>query len=156
MGPRLALSVFVAAQGAIGFIMSGCYVYLQQPQYIGAFVVIYGIFLMLGEMGPGDNIGLIASKTCGTGIRGKYYAIAAAFGKIGAFVGSYIFPYIEDAGGGADTVKGGQYPFFVASSLCFFSACIVWLLPRIDQVRKKEISYPLFQRFVSPLRVPTK
>lgn len=30
-------------------------------------------------------------------------------------------------------IKQGQYPFYVASSLCFFSACIVWLLPRIDQ-----------------------
>lgn len=30
-------------------------------------------------------------------------------------------------------IKQGQYPFFVASSLAFFSATIVWLLPRIDQ-----------------------
>ena len=84
-------------------------------------------------MGPGDNIGLVASKTCATGIRGEYYAIAAALGKIGAFVGTYVFPHIIAAGGGEETVKGGQYPFFVASSLCFLSACIVWLLPRIDQ-----------------------
>ena len=42
MGPRLALSVFVAAQGVVGFIMSGAYGQLQQPQYIGAFVVVYG------------------------------------------------------------------------------------------------------------------
>ena len=83
-------------------------------------------------MGPGDNIGLVASKTCATGIRGEYYAIAAAMGKIGAFIGNYVFPVIQ-ADGGGDTVKGGQYPFYVASSLCFFSACIVWLLPRIDQ-----------------------
>ena len=84
-------------------------------------------------MGPGDNIGLVASKTCATGIRGEYYAIAAAMGKIGAFVGTYVFPVIVNDGGGEDTVHGGQYPFFVASSLCFFSACIVWLLPQIDQ-----------------------
>lgn len=81
-----------------------------------------------------DNIGLIASKTCGTGIRGKYYAIAAAMGKVGAFIGTYIFPHIEKAGGPPGSVKYGQYPFFVASSLCFLSACLVWLLPRIDQV----------------------
>lgn len=31
--------------------MSGCYAYLQKPEYIGAFVVVYGIFLMLGEIG---------------------------------------------------------------------------------------------------------
>lgn len=55
-------------------------------------------------------------------------------GKIGAFIGTYIFPHIENAGGGPGTVKGGQYPFYLASSLCFLSACLVWLLPRIDQV----------------------
>lgn len=42
MGPRLALSVFVACQGAVGFIMSGCYAELKKPEYIGAFVVVYG------------------------------------------------------------------------------------------------------------------
>jgi hypothetical protein len=87
---------------------------------------------MLGEMGPGDNIGLIASKTSATGIRGEYYAIAAALGKVGAFIGNYIFPHIM-AAGGSSVIKQGQYPFYVASSLCFLSACIVWLLPRIDQ-----------------------
>lgn len=83
MGPRLALGVFVICQGIVGFIMAGCYEWLQEPKYIGAFVVIYGIFLALGEVGPGDNIGLVASKTCATGVRGQYYAIAAACGKIG-------------------------------------------------------------------------
>lgn len=55
MGPRFALSTFVACQGAVGFIMSGCYGYLREPANIGGFVVIYGIFLMLGEMGPGGK-----------------------------------------------------------------------------------------------------
>ena len=113
--------------------MSGCYKWLQEPQYIGAFVVIYGIFLMLGEIGPGDNIGLVAAKTSATGVRGQYYAIAAACGKIGAFIGGYVFPVIEADGGGESAVKGGQYPFFVASSLCFLSAFLVWCLPTINQ-----------------------
>ncbi|KAK5738824.1 glycerophosphoinositol permease [Elasticomyces elasticus] len=124
MGPRLALMVFVVAQGVLGLIMSGCYEWLQKPEYIGAFVVVYG---------PGDNIGLVASKTCATGIRGQYYAIAAATGKIGAFVGGYVFPVIEADGGGADTLHGGQYPFYVASALCFFSAFLVFWLPQINQ-----------------------
>src|ERR1700753_2209777 len=98
---------------------------------------------MLGEMGPGDNIGLVASKSCATGIRGQYYAIAAATGKIGAFIGTYIFPIIEADGGGDTTVRGGQYPFYVASSLCFLSAAIVWLLPRIDQdtIEKEDLRF---------------
>ncbi|KAK0847291.1 glycerophosphoinositol permease [Friedmanniomyces endolithicus] len=132
LGPKRALMIFVAAQGVLGFIMSGCYEWLQQPKYIGAFVVVYGVFLMLGEMGPGDNIGLVASKTCATGIRGQYYAIAAATGKVGGLVGGYVFPIIQADGGGA-TLHGGQYPFYVASALCFFSAFLVFWLPNINQ-----------------------
>lgn len=77
------------------------------------------------------------------GIRGQYYAIAAATGKIGGFIGQYIFPYIQKAGGGADTIRGGQYPFFVASSLCFLSAFLVWCLPTINQdtIEKEDIKF---------------
>ena len=52
---------------------------------------------------------------------------------MGSVIGNYIFPIIEADGGPSGSVKAGQYPFFVASSLCFVSASIVWLLPRIDQ-----------------------
>ena len=120
--------------------MSGCYGYLQQPQYIAAFVVVYGIIPMLGETGPGDNIGLVASKSCATGIRGQHYAIAAAMGKIGAFIGRYVFPVFVDDGAGQDIAKGGQHPFYVRNSLCFLSACIVWFLPRSnhDTIEKED------------------
>ena len=135
IGPRAALATGVTAQGLVGFLMSGLYPTLNTPAHVGGFVVIYGIFLTLGEIGPGDNIGLVASKTSATAIRGQYYGIAAAFGKIGAFVGSYLFPIIQDnAPGGSTSNRAGQDPFFVASSLCLFSAFLaIFLLPHIGQ-----------------------
>jgi MFS family permease len=69
MGPKKTLFIGVAAQGVIGFVMAGCYPWLRRPENVAGFVVVYGVFLALGEFGPGDNIGLIASKTCATGIR---------------------------------------------------------------------------------------
>lgn len=112
--------------------MSGLYPTLSQVKNVPAFVVVYGIFLSLGEFGPGDNIGLLASKTCATGVRGQYYAVAAAIGKIGAFVGTYIFPYIEAAGG--DGNASAQYPFYVSSSLCILSAFVaLTCLPHVGQ-----------------------
>lgn len=65
--------------------MAALYSHLDNSAHVGGFVVVYGIFLALGEVGPGDNIGLVASKTSATSIRGQYYGIAAAMGKIGAF-----------------------------------------------------------------------
>jgi hypothetical protein len=39
--------------------------------------------------GPGNCMGLLASKTSPTAIRGQYYGVAAAIGKVGAFVGTW-------------------------------------------------------------------
>lgn len=139
LGPRISLVVGVALQGIVGYIMAGNYEHLTKN--IGAFVVVYGIFLTLGEFGPGDQIGPIASKTCASSIRGQYYGVAAAVGKVGAFVGTKSFPYIIKNLGGADSVKGNQGPFWIASSLCIFSAVLaLFFLPPLgqDQVMKED------------------
>jgi MFS family permease len=133
IGPRYALASGAAAQAVVGFIMSGLYPQLAKPENVAGFCVVYGIFLSLGEVGPGDNIGLVASKTCATGVRGQYYAIAAAMGKIGAFVGTYVFPYIEAAGGSSVNATA-QYPFYVSSAGCVLMTLIVlFCLPHIGQ-----------------------
>ncbi|KAI0133526.1 major facilitator superfamily domain-containing protein [Xylariales sp. AK1849] len=124
LGPRWTLIIGVSAQAVVGFIMAGCYAKLAQPAVVGGFAVVYGIFLSLGELGPGNNIGLLAAKTCATGVRGQYYGIAAALGKIGAFVGTYVFPYIVAAGG--DTNTQAQYPFYVSSCGCVISALLAF------------------------------
>jgi MFS family permease len=142
VGPRYALATGVILQGIVGFAMAGSYSTLKQASHVGGFAVVYGLFLSLGEFGPGDNIGLIASKTCATGVRGQYYAIAAAVGKIGAFVGTYIFPYIEKAGGEGD--GSAQYPFYVSSALCIFSGFLaLFCLPHIgqDTITEEDIKF---------------
>lgn len=142
IGPRYTLVGGVFAQAVVGFIMSGLYATLATSAHVAGFVVVYGIFLSLGELGPGDNIGLIASKTSATAVRGQYYGIAAAFGKIGAFVGTYIFPIIQD--NAPNPTRAGQDPFFVSSSLCVFSACLaLFLLPHIgqDTITEEDIKF---------------
>ncbi|ORY61277.1 major facilitator superfamily domain-containing protein [Pseudomassariella vexata] len=145
IGPRYALALGVTLQSITGFIMAGCYAKLSQPSVVGAFAVVYGIFLSFGELGPGNNIGLLASKTCATGVRGQYYGIAAAIGKIGAFVGTWVFPYIMAAGG--DGIASVQYPFYVSSCLCILSAALVlFCLPHIgqDTITKEDIQFREF------------
>jgi MFS family permease len=75
MGPKKTLCIGVTLQGIIGFIMAGCYPWLNKSQNVAGFVVVYGVFLALGEFGPGDNIGLVASKTCATGIRYVHHQV---------------------------------------------------------------------------------
>lgn len=54
--------------------------------------VVYGIFLSFGELGPGNCLGLLASKSSPTAVRGQFYGVAAAIGKVGAFVCCRLFP----------------------------------------------------------------
>lgn len=138
IGPRYALAAGVTLQAIVGFIMAGCYSRLAKPDVVAAFAVVYGIFQSLGEIGPGNNIGLLAAKTCATGVRGQYYGIAAAIGKLGAFVGTYVFPHIIAAAGDSETLSA-QYPFWVSSSLCVFSALLV--LAFVPQVGQDTIQY---------------
>ncbi|KAF2227622.1 MFS phospholipid transporter Git1 [Elsinoe ampelina] len=134
IGPKKTLGYGVLAQAVVGFIMAGCYAPLSRPENVAGFVVVYGVFLSLGELGPGDNIGLVASKTCATAVRGQYYGIAAALGKVGAFVGTQVLSILYNRYEETDPVKAGQLPFFISSALCVVSAGLaLFLLPHIGQ-----------------------
>lgn len=87
LGPKYTMITGLLCQAVIGFIMSG--LYRQLSNHIAAFAVVYGIFLSFGEFGPGNCLGLLAAKTGPTAVRGKFYGLAAAVGKVGAFVGTW-------------------------------------------------------------------
>ncbi|KAE9962911.1 hypothetical protein BLS_009899 [Venturia inaequalis] len=148
--PRQILGGFFVAQGILGFIMAACYKQLAEPKNTGAFVVVYGIFLAFGEAGPGDNIGLFASKTSATAIRGKYYGIAAAVGKVGAYVGSYCLKPIQDSAGpdtDAFKIVRGQRPFWVASTIAVFAGLVaLFFLPDINQdsIEQEDVKFREF------------
>jgi len=69
IGPKKTLFSCLMLQAIVGFFMAGFIRDLKIPSRVGGFVVIYGLFLALGEAGPGDNIGLFASKTSATDVR---------------------------------------------------------------------------------------
>jgi len=69
VGAKKTLITAQILQAIVGFAMAARYEWLAVPSRIGGFVVVYGLFLALGETGPGDNIGLFASKTSATAIR---------------------------------------------------------------------------------------
>lgn len=124
-GPRLTLAAGVIIQSIMGLLMAAKFEDLQKS--VAGFVVCYGIFLTLGEFGPGDNIGLLAAKTSATPIRAQYYAIAAAIGKIGAFVGTYIFtPLVKQ--------HGLKSAWWLGGTLGLFSGYLaIFWLPAVDQ-----------------------
>jgi hypothetical protein len=67
--PKRQLIIGLVLQGIVGFAMSGAYT--QLTQHIAGFAVLYGLFLSMGEFGPGDCLGLLASKCFPTAARGQ-------------------------------------------------------------------------------------
>ncbi|KAJ7454738.1 metabolite transporter [Mycena latifolia] len=124
LGPKWTMITGLLFQAFFGFIMSGLYEKLKE--HIAAFAVIYGIFLCFGEFGPGNNLGLLASKSSPTAVRGQFYGMAAAIGKVGAFVGTWAFPPMIDAFGKNDPDKGNTGPFWVGSGLAILSAIVTY------------------------------
>lgn len=132
MGPKNTLALGTVLQGAIGIGMAASIQFLMKPDAIPLFVVVFGVFLALGEAGAGNNIGVVASKTSATGVRGQYYGIAAAMGKAGACAGIYIFNAVQKLAHGNE-IKELQYPFWLSAALCFVTAALAfWGLPEID------------------------
>ncbi|KAE8256208.1 hypothetical protein A4X06_0g8 [Tilletia controversa] len=59
LGPKYTMILGLIVQAVIGFSLAGGYALLKA--HIGAFVVLYGLFLSAGEFGPGNNLGIIGS-----------------------------------------------------------------------------------------------
>ncbi|PPQ69137.1 hypothetical protein CVT24_000003 [Panaeolus cyanescens] len=115
-------------QAVVGFLMSSLYAKLTK--HIAAFAIMYGLFLSFSSVGPGNNTIVLASKTSPTAIRGQYYGVAAAAGKVGAFIA---FPPMIKAFGGSQSERGNTGPFWVASGLAILSAIITLFLKPLDE-----------------------
>ena len=69
IGPKYTLILGTGLQAIFGFGMAAGAEYLYKVNHVAGYCIVYGLFLAFGELGPGDNIGLFAAKTCSTSIR---------------------------------------------------------------------------------------
>jgi MFS family permease len=141
VGAKRLLIIALVFQGVVGFLMSGLYTKLTE--HIAAFAVVYGIFLAMGEVGPGNCIGLLAAKSSATAVRGRFYGTAAAFGKIGAYVGTWAFPALI-ADFPATSTVANTGPFYLGSGMAILSAVVTYFLIKPlspDQQHHEDIAF---------------
>ena len=145
IGPKYCIAVGATIQAIISLLL-GIF-YKQLSENITAFLAVYGLFLTFGEFGLGNNIGLLAAKSSATCVRGRFYGIAAATGKTGAFIGTFVFPMVTflfmavsnlkqiiKRFGGENTIEGKAGPCYIASGLAVLAALMaLFFLPRLDQ-----------------------
>ncbi|ORZ20705.1 major facilitator superfamily domain-containing protein [Absidia repens] len=118
IGRRKTLVLGLVSLGVVGMIIGGALDPLSQNCF-PMFVILYGIFLGLAEMGPGANMGLIAMEMGPSSVRGTCYGIAAAFGKVGATIGTVAFGPMKDN-------LGLRAPFLVSSGIAIATGIFAW------------------------------
>ncbi|KAF9956699.1 hypothetical protein BGZ70_009799 [Mortierella alpina] len=126
IGRKRTMTLGFFAQGILGILM-GVF-YRDLLDIFPLFVVLYGIFMMMGEFGPGDMLGLVSAEIYPTAIRGTAYGWSAAIGKFGAFVGTSAFKPAIEAFGRGDAIQGQSRVFILASGLALLGSIFTWFL----------------------------
>ncbi|KAJ5754233.1 Major facilitator superfamily domain general substrate transporter [Penicillium manginii] len=126
-----------------GFIIGGALHPIQS--IFPLFVVMYGIFQALGEMGPGVATFLCGSESFPTPLRGHFLGCAAAVGKAGASIGIEVFAPIQHRF--HTTQKGQQAVFLIGSAFCIVGALITWFLVP-DMSRELETEDARFKAYL--------
>lgn len=86
---RFLGSKWLLIVGFTGYIVIGLIVGLAWDHIIkipALFVVLYGLLASFGNFGPGSIMGLVSSECYPTALRGTFYGLSAAIGKVGAVV----------------------------------------------------------------------
>ncbi|KAG9070041.1 Plasma membrane permease, mediates uptake of glycerophosphoinositol and glycerophosphocholine [Linnemannia hyalina] len=137
IGRKMTMTLGFLLQGVLGILM-GIF-YKDLLGIFPLFVVLYGVFLGLGEYGPGDMVILTSAEIYPTAIRGTAYGWSAAIGKLGAICGTSAFkPAIASLGHG-DVILGQSRVFILGSGLSLVGAIFAWLL--IPDYTKQDLSY---------------
>lgn len=126
-----------------GFILGGALHPIQTV--FPLFVVMYGIFQALGEMGPGVATFLCAAESFPTPLRGHFLGFAAAVGKAGASIGTQVFTPIQNSF--SSTEKGQQAVFLIGAAFTVAGGLISWfLIP--DMSRELETEDARFKAYL--------
>lgn len=91
IGRRQTMALGFGLQALLGFVLGGAAEPIQK--IFPLFVVLYGIFLTLGEVGPGSTVVLTASECFPTSIRGQMMGFVSAWSKAGAAIGTQVRPF---------------------------------------------------------------
>ncbi|KAG6006909.1 hypothetical protein E4U21_006629 [Claviceps maximensis] len=144
IGRKQTMALGFALWSVMGFIMGGAFHSIVAV--FPLFVVLYGIFNALGEVGPGVATFLCSTEAFPTPVRGHFVGFAAAVGKVGAALGTQVFIPIQSSF--SDPNKGLQAVFLIGAAFALVGACITWfLIP--DKGRDLEDEDQLFREYLA-------
>ncbi|KAF2674308.1 MFS general substrate transporter [Microthyrium microscopicum] len=124
IGRKQTMSLGFLLWAILAFIIGGAIGPIQSV--FPLFVVLYGIFNSLGEMGPGVATFVCGAESFPTPLRGHFLGFAAAVGKAGAAIGTQVFTPIQDSFD--DPQKGVQGVFLIGAAFALTGCIISWFM----------------------------
>lgn len=135
IGRKQTMTLGFVLWALLGFIIGGAIRPIQTV--LPLFIILYGIFQALGEMGPGVATFLCAAESFPTPLRGHFLGLAAAVGKAGASIGTEVFTPIQNSF--SSTEKGQQAVFLIGAAFAVVGGAIAWfLIPDMDGALETE------------------
>ncbi|KAH8170342.1 sugar transporter domain-containing protein [Sarocladium implicatum] len=125
IGRRKTMALGFALQAIIGFILGGATDKIQSV--FPLFIVLYGLFLTCGEIGPGSTVVLTASESFPTSIRGQMMGFISACSKAGAAIGSQVFTTILNSYSDRPA-KGDQAVFLIGAGFAVLGALVAFFV----------------------------
>ncbi|KAF7553980.1 hypothetical protein G7Z17_g3217 [Cylindrodendrum hubeiense] len=126
IGRRQTMALGFSLQAILGFVLGGAMGPIQS--IFPLFVVLYGVFLTLGEVGPGSTVVLLASESFPTSIRGQMLGFISAWSKAGAAIGTQVFTAILNSYDEEHASKGNQTAFLIGSAFAVLGALIAFFV----------------------------
>jgi MFS family permease len=124
IGRKQTMTLGFVLWSVLGFIIAGALNPIQSV--FPLFVVLYGIFNALGEMGPGVATFLCGAESFPTPLRGHFLGLAAAVGKAGAAIGTEVFTPIQNSFD--DAQAGIRAVFFIGAAFALIGGIVAWTL----------------------------
>lgn len=126
--------------GFCGYIVFGLIVgiaYEKVKPITALFIVLYGLMMSMGNLGPGDGMGLVSSESFATPIRGTCYGFSAAIGKVGAVVGTRCFTPIQNN-------LGDRWTFIIAACCGLAGVLVTFIfIPHLndDDLMEEDVKF---------------
>ncbi|KAL8301075.1 hypothetical protein RB593_000058 [Gaeumannomyces tritici] len=131
IGRRKTMALGFGLQAVLGFVLGGAAESIQSV--FPLFVVMYGVFLTLGEVGPGSTVVITSTECFPTSIRGQMMGLVAAWSKAGAAIGTEVFTAILNAYAD-DPTQGNKTAFLIASGFAVMGALIaLFVIPEASR-----------------------
>ncbi len=122
----------------IGFVLMGvCFAVIglvpSMTTMVAPFLVVYGISYFFTEFGPNVTTFVLPGELFPTSVRATGHGISAGIGKLGAFIGVFLFPVLQSSLGLRGTL-------LLTAGISVLGALLTLVLPEPAGLSLEEIS----------------